>query len=343
MHNVGRLAVFAAGVAASSPHLQQRDDHHVPIKPKWSVCNYFDPLNHTAVPTGGGPPSNLIPSPAPSGSSPTQIAGAGAPSGIPSGIPISTPSGAPGGPPSGIPNFPTGVEVTFTTFESPIIAQPTFVPQPSGSAESSTAASSLTCEQQAGNSTWGTIDQPYFPKWLDGSDEAPWGERTTTNADATVKDTIPDTGVTRHYDWTISRGRLSPDGVLRDMILINGQYPGPAIEANWGDMIEVTVHNRIEGPSEGTSFHWHGMLQYGTQWEDGTPGVSQCPIAPGESQTYRFQAQQFGTSFYHAHYSAQYTAGVIGPMQIYGPSSIEYDIDVGSIMLSDWVRILEDK
>ena len=33
---------------------------------------------------------------------------------------------------------------------------------------------------------------------------------------------------------------LAPDGVAKDMIVVNGQFPGPTIEANWGDWIEGT-------------------------------------------------------------------------------------------------------
>jgi FtsP/CotA-like multicopper oxidase with cupredoxin domain len=42
---------------------------------------------------------------------------------------------------------------------------------------------------------------------------------------------------------------------------------------------------------------------------------------------------------YHAHYSAQFSAGVAGPMIVHGPSSLPYDIDVGPVMLSDWYHI----
>lgn len=69
---------------------------------------------------------------------------------------------------------------------------------------------------------------------------------------------------------------------------------------------------------------------------DGVPGVQQCPIAPGSTFTYRFQADLYGTSWYHSHYSAQYAGGALGPMIIYGPVSTPYDIDVGPILLTDW-------
>ncbi|KAF2084141.1 multicopper oxidase [Saccharata proteae CBS 121410] len=145
---------------------------------------------------------------------------------------------------------------------------------------------------------------------------------------------MPDTGVTRTYDFTLSYDNISPDGVQKLGLLINGQYPGPTIEANWGDWIEVTVHNQLT--NEGTALHWHGLLQKETQWMDGVPGVAQCPIPPGQSFTYRFRADLFGTSWYHSHYSAQYVGGSVGPMVIYGPRTEDYDIDLGPIMLNDW-------
>ena len=120
------------------------------------------------------------------------------------------------------------------------------------------------------------------------------------------------------------------------MILVNGQFPGPLIEANWGDLITVTVHNQISAPEEGTSLHWHGFLQKSTPYYDGAVGLQQCPIAPGRSFTYSFYATLFGTSWYHSHLSAQLNAGVFGPIVIHGPSSEPYDLDVGPVMLNDW-------
>lgn len=97
--------------------------------------------------------------------------------------------------------------------------------------------------------------------------------------------------------------------------------------------------NNIEYPLEGTSIHWHGFLQRGSNWADGVPSVAQCPIAPSNTHTYRFQAQLYGSSWWHAHYSAQYTAGVVGPIVIHGPTQLPYDIDLGPVMLSDWYHL----
>ncbi|KAI6080584.1 multicopper oxidase-domain-containing protein [Hypoxylon rubiginosum] len=149
---------------------------------------------------------------------------------------------------------------------------------------------------------------------------------------------VPHTGVTRYYNFIIQRASKSPDGVVKNMLLVNNQFPGPLIEANWGDIVEVTVHNAIDSPKEGTSIHWHGLPQSKTPWYDGVPSVQQCPIAPGESFTYSFQAEAYGTSWWHSHYSAQYIDGLFGPMIIHGPQFVQYDIDLGPIQLIDYTH-----
>ncbi|CAK7564671.1 MAG: hypothetical protein SEPTF4163_002570 [Sporothrix epigloea] len=195
----------------------------------------------------------------------------------------------------------------------------------------------LTQQQTNGNSVLGTAAAPYLPHFLYNNPLPhgyPWGTLTANGSDAYT--THPTTGVIRTYEFTISRGTLAPDGYTKSMLLVNGGFPGPLIEANWGDTIQVTVHNNITGPEEGTALHWHGFLQQGTPWEDGAPAVTQCPIAPGTSFTYQFQATLYGTSWYHSHYSAQYSDGIAGPIVVYGPNEYPYDIDIGPVMLSDY-------
>jgi len=172
-----------------------------------------------------------------------------------------------------------------------------------------------------GNSSWGSLDCQRFPDFLTSNPLPggfPWGNKTGPHNDPYHH--VPHTGVTRYYDFVISRQFLSPDGYKKDSIVVNGQFPGPAIEANWGDWIVVRVHNNITGPAEGTGIHWHGIIQKDSPWYDGVPGISQCPIAPGSSFTYRFQADVYGTSWWHSHFSAQYTAGFFGPWPRRGQS-----------------------
>ncbi|CAF9913428.1 MAG: hypothetical protein GOMPHAMPRED_007909 [Gomphillus americanus] len=186
-----------------------------------------------------------------------------------------------------------------------------------------------------GLSTLGTLQQGPLAPFLTNNplpSGYPWGTRTVYNTNP--YEIPPFTGVVRPYTFTISRGNIAPDGVNRSVILVNGAFPGPTIEANWGDTIQVTVNNQLT--DEGTALHWHGFLQKKTQYYDGVPAVSQCPIAPGKSLTYTFQADLYGSSWYHSHYSAQYAAGIFGPMVIHGPTNALYDIDLGPVMLSDW-------
>ncbi|OBT60652.1 hypothetical protein VE03_09932 [Pseudogymnoascus sp. 23342-1-I1] len=146
---------------------------------------------------------------------------------------------------------------------------------------------------------------------------------------------------TRVYNFTVQEIQAAPDGVLRTMITINGKFPGPMIRANRGDRLMINVTNEL---SEPTSIHWHGMFQYGSNWMDGTSGITQCPIPPGRSFVYDFLIDgQYGTYWYHAHFSTQYTDGMVGPLIIHAPEEAkareEYDHDE-VIMLQDWYHDL---
>ncbi|KAE9968952.1 hypothetical protein EG328_007163 [Venturia inaequalis] len=184
---------------------------------------------------------------------------------------------------------------------------------------------------------WGSLNAPPFPPFLTtkkshNAGKAPWGglDNSLQAPERPFR-----TGVTRYYDFVISRAKIAPDGYVKGSILVNSQFPGPPLEANWGDEIVIKIFNNITAPAEGTSIHFHGIRNQGTPWYDGVPGVSQCPIAPGATFTYRFLADAYGTTWYHSHYAAQYTAGVFGPLIIYGPKHQPYDIDVGPIMIGD--------
>ena len=53
-----------------------------------------------------------------------------------------------------------------------------------------------------------------------------------------------------------------------------------------GDEIVVNVYNAME-TSEGTTIHWHGLLQEGTPHMDGVNLVTQCAIAQQSTFQYR--------------------------------------------------------
>ncbi|KAI1322596.1 laccase [Xylariaceae sp. FL0255] len=167
------------------------------------------------------------------------------------------------------------------------------------------------------------------------SDRACWVTGYTIDTDYEAD--TPYTGVTRTFNWTLEEitSWTAPDGEVKtSAMLINGEYPGPTITADWGDTIEVTVNNNLN--YNGTSIHWHGLRQLGNNIQDGVNGVTECPLAPGASKTYTFNLTQYGTTWYHSHYSAQYANGVFGAIVINGPASANYDIDLGAYPINDF-------
>ncbi|RMY20734.1 hypothetical protein D0867_03796 [Hortaea werneckii] len=156
-----------------------------------------------------------------------------------------------------------------------------------------------------------------------------------------VYEVMPITCKTREYNFEVTNTTLSPDGVERLVLAVNGQMPGPAITANWGDEIVVHVKNSMQ--NNGTTIHWHGLRQNYTNEMDGVPSITQCPIAPGDSMTYRFKASSYGTSWYHSHFAIQTYEGVYGPMIINGPSSSDdvYESEQ-MITLQDWSHVPVD-
>lgn len=72
---------------------------------------------------------------------------------------------------------------------------------------------------------------------------------------------------------------------------------------------------------------------------DGVPSITQCPIAPGDSYTYRWHANQYGTGWYHSHFYVQAWDGVFGGILINGPATANYDVDLGHLFLNDWYHV----
>jgi hypothetical protein len=56
---------------------------------------------------------------------------------------------------------------------------------------------------------------------------------SSTSAADPACPTMPDTGVTRTYDMHVAYQTIAPDGVTRNGLTVNGQFPGPLVEANW--------------------------------------------------------------------------------------------------------------
>ncbi|HEY3015142.1 MAG TPA: multicopper oxidase family protein [Nocardioides sp.] len=105
-------------------------------------------------------------------------------------------------------------------------------------------------------------------------------------------------GTVRRHVLTAQTGSVRlPTGRDLDAWTYNGRVPGPAIIATEGDLVDVTLRNL--DVEDGVTLHWHGYdVPCG---EDGVPGLTQDPVAPGAEFRYRFRADQVGTYWYHTH------------------------------------------
>ncbi|KAF2193909.1 multicopper oxidase [Zopfia rhizophila CBS 207.26] len=138
------------------------------------------------------------------------------------------------------------------------------------------------------------------------------------------------------YDFDVGWVSRAPDGFIRPVTGINGEWPIPTIEADKGDNIVVNVHNSLG--NESTSLHFHGQFQVGSSAYDGPVGVTQCSIPPGGSFTYNFTAAPSGTFWYHSHDKGQYPDGLRGKMIIHDPpweESLNVEEQI-YLSMSDW-------
>ncbi|TDZ49563.1 Laccase [Colletotrichum trifolii] len=156
------------------------------------------------------------------------------------------------------------------------------------------------------------------------------------NIDTDYEDIRP-LGVDRYYTLNVTDGTINVDGVeFPEAKMFNNTFPGPLIEACWGDRVHINVTNHLG--MNGTSIHWHGIRQKDTMHMDGVNGITQCPIAPLDHFVYSWNATQYGSSWYHSHYSVQYADGLQAPITIHGPTSAQYDESIDPIIVTDWLH-----
>jgi hypothetical protein len=77
----------------------------------------------------------------------------------------------------------------------------------------STLAASLPQASTNGDSALGTSWAPQYNAYLTNNpmpDGYPWGDRSARKSNPYKE--MPQTGVTRYYDWTIDVATLAPDG-----------------------------------------------------------------------------------------------------------------------------------
>lgn len=147
-------------------------------------------------------------------------------------------------------------------------------------------------------------------------------------------------GSLRHFDLVARPARIT----LRPGLTVNawtysGMVPGPLLRVTVGDVVEVTLHNRLP---EGTTIHWHGLTV--PNGEDGVAGVTQDPVPPGGEATYRFLAATAGSYWYHSHQdsAAQVDRGLYGALVVdpRGPPAYAKD---AVLLFDEWPLALEER
>ncbi|KAJ4701115.1 Laccase [Melia azedarach] len=85
----------------------------------------------------------------------------------------------------------------------------------------------------------------------------------------------------------------------KNILTVNGQFPGPTLYANKNDTIIVDVYNKA---NYNITIHWHGVKQPRNPWADGPEYITQCPIRAGEKFRQRIiLSDEEGTLWWHAH------------------------------------------
>lgn len=137
-------------------------------------------------------------------------------------------------------------------------------------------------------------------------------------------------------ETSVIRWNILPDEQVMAYVF-NQQVPGPRIRITEGDRVRIIVKNNLPEP---TSVHWHGLILPNAM--DGPADVTQAPIQPGQSYTYEFVAQQYGTYMYHTHDNPdrQQTLGLYGAL-IIDPKDPAvqpaYDMEY-TIQLQEWLE-----
>ncbi|CAL8159619.1 unnamed protein product [Prunus armeniaca] len=139
------------------------------------------------------------------------------------------------------------------------------------------------------------------------------------------------------FTWNVTYGTLSPLGVPQQVILINGQFPGPNINSTTNNNIVLNVFNNLDEPFLLT---WHGLQQRKNSWQDGTLGTM-CPIPPGTNYTYQFQVKdQIGSYMYYPATAMHKAAGAFGGLRVNSrlliPVPYADPEDEYTVLIGDW-------
>ncbi|MBA3445235.1 MAG: multicopper oxidase domain-containing protein [Gemmatimonadales bacterium] len=148
---------------------------------------------------------------------------------------------------------------------------------------------------------------PFLPAYRGASLPSALPSRSYTLADG---DTI-----------TLTAGKVSRTIGKHQLVTYayNGQVPGPRLEIPQGGTVTVRFRNNTDLPG---SIHWHGLRLANPN--DGVPGLTQPPVAPGGEFVYRVHAPDAGLFWYHPHHRQDLTQdlGLAGNIIVRGRADV---------------------
>jgi FtsP/CotA-like multicopper oxidase with cupredoxin domain len=118
----------------------------------------------------------------------------------------------------------------------------------------------------------------------------------------------------------------------------NGMVPGPRINLDVGDRVEVEITNQLP---IGTDIHWHGIDVPNDQ--DGVAPITQKLVTTGETYTYRFTVTERAIGMYHAHAHAHASVpnGLFGTIYV-GDLPLPAGRTVSGIEIPADLRVAQD-
>ncbi|KAE8727806.1 Laccase-14 [Hibiscus syriacus] len=140
-----------------------------------------------------------------------------------------------------------------------------------------------------------------------------------------------------HYSKQVKEASYTRLCSTKKILNVNGQFPGPTLEVQYGETVYVNVYNQGK---QNITIHWHGLQHRRYPWSDGPEYITQCPIRPGGRfrQKLLFSTEE-GTLWWHAH-SDWSRATVYGAIIIHPKVGSRYhfpkpDADL-PIILGEW-------
>ncbi|OIV91406.1 hypothetical protein TanjilG_02024 [Lupinus angustifolius] len=121
----------------------------------------------------------------------------------------------------------------------------------------------------------------------------------------------------RHHKFVVRDAPYTKLCSTKNILTVNGQFPGPTLYVTKGETIIVDVYNRA---NYNITIHWHGVNQPRYPWSDGPEYITQCPIRPGGkfSQKVIFSEEE-GTLWWHAH--SDWSRATVHGMIVVKPTS----------------------